>query len=99
MKKRKSKKKPARKAPMKAPAEVQPKAEEHKELPQEQPVKRSRSIYVGDKVIMTNEYEVPDSIKGLIWTVTAFRYIDGKRCAQLEDYEGCYPVDGLKVVG
>ena len=62
--------------------------------------KRSLHIFIGNRVIMTNQYEVPDRYKGVIWTVkTNPKPIHGKRCVQLDGYKEPYPVDGLRVVG
>lgn len=66
----------------------------------ERPECRRRTIYPGDQVIMTNRYDVPNEIKGIIWIVLGSpKDNGGKQCVQLEGYEGVYPVDGLKVVG
>ncbi len=66
----------------------------------EQPYNRNQ-VHAGSRVIMTSRYPVPDSIRGLIWTVlTEPKYINGARRVHLKDYnKGPYPVDGLRVVG
>ena len=61
----------------------------------EQPYMHNPNLIVGNKVIMTNKYDVPNEIKGRIWTVTeAPKYINGKRQVRLEGYNGPYPTDG-----
>lgn len=66
----------------------------------EYPYPNNPNISVGDRVIMTNTYNVPNTIKGRIWTVTeAPKYINGKRQVCLEGYNGTYPTDGLRVIG
>lgn len=70
-------------------------AGEYKDKP-----RRTAYINVGDRVIMTDAYEVPNEYKGVIWTVTAGpKYVSGTRVVWLEGYKGCYAVDGLQVVG
>lgn len=67
---------------------------------QEYPYPHNPNLFVGDKVIMTNKYTVPNEIKGRIWTVSeAPKYENGKRLVRLIGYKGTYPTDGLKVVG
>lgn len=62
--------------------------------------RRTSNIYTGDQVIMTNQYDVSDEFKGVIWTVTGGpKFENGKQVVQLHGYEGWYPVDGLRVVG
>lgn len=66
----------------------------------EQPPKANQVIRVGDMVIMTKKYKVPDEIVGRIWKVIREpKYERGTRMVQLEGYKGTYPADGLKVVG
>lgn len=58
------------------------------------------NVHKDDKVIMTNRYNVPNEHKGVIWTVrTEPKYVNGKRCVQLDNYTRWYPVDGLQIVG
>ena len=66
----------------------------------EPPTNRIPNIHYGDQVIMTNKYDVPNEIKGRIFTViSAPQYENGTRRVKLDGYKGSYPVDGLKIVG
>lgn len=53
-------------------------------------------LKIGDKVKMNNKYYVNEKNKDKIFTVRANpQKIGGTLVAWLEDYKGCYAVDGL----
>ena len=50
----------------------------------------------GDKVKMNDKYHVSDTNKEKVFTVkTEPQEVCGTLCVWLEDYRGCYAVDGL----
>lgn len=54
----------------------------------------------GDKVVMNNKYHVPDRYHGKEFIVTAGpQEVCGTMCVWLDDYKGCYAMDGLTKVG
>lgn len=54
----------------------------------------------GDKVKMNDKYHVSDTNKEKVFTVkTDPQEVCGTLCVWLEDYRGCYAVDGLTKVG
>lgn len=62
---------------------------------------KQRTVHKGDFVIMNTRYHVPNDIIGRIYKVLEEPgFKKGRKMCQLEGYDkGCYPVDGLRVVG
>ena len=57
-------------------------------------------LRIGDKVVMNNKYYVSEKNKGIEFTVKSEPfYICGTECVMLENYHGCYALDGLTKVG
>lgn len=53
-------------------------------------------LKVGDKVTMNDKYHVSEQNKGKVFTVkTEPREVCGTLSVWLEDFRGCYAVDGL----
>ena len=66
----------------------------------EKAVKMRKMLTVGDKVVMNNQYHVPEHYKGKEFIVTAGpQEVGGIMCVWLEGYRGCYAEDGLSKVG
>jgi len=56
-------------------------------------------VKAGDKVVMNDKYYVSEVNKNKIWTVRGEpKKICGEWAVFLEDYIGCYAMDGLTVV-
>ena len=56
-------------------------------------------VTVGSRVTMNNKYYVSDKNRGVIFTVTSEPYeVCGTVCVMLENYRGCYAMDGLREV-
>ena len=56
-------------------------------------------IKVGDKVVMNENYIVPEKNKGKVFTVSSNpKMICGTMCVWLEGYKGCYAIDGLNIL-
>lgn len=54
----------------------------------------------GDRVVMNNKYHVSERYRGKEFIVTAGpQKVGGTMCVWLDDYKGCYAMDGLTKVG
>ena len=57
-----------------------------------------KPIKIGDKVVMNNNYRVPDKNKDVIFTVISEPWdVCGTQCVMLEGYRGGYALDGLSI--
>lgn len=56
-------------------------------------------LKIGDKVVFNNKYHISEANKGKVFTVcTGPQEVCGTLCVWLENYKGCYAVDGLDLV-
>ena len=56
-------------------------------------------LKIGDKVIMNDKYYVNEENKGKVFTVRANpQRVGGTLVVWLQDYKGCYAVDGLTLI-
>lgn len=56
-------------------------------------------ITVGNKVAMNDNYYVSEKNRGVIFTVRSKPFdVCGTVCVMLENYKGCYALDGLREV-